>query len=64
MLDVLTADDGFGETSRAALRSAYAAGPVIAYLIGAHAQRQAEALLTRDDRFYRSSFKGLKVVRP
>jgi hypothetical protein len=34
------------------------------YLIGAHARVQADALLTRDERFYRASFKGLKVVDP
>ena len=34
------------------------------YLIGAHARVQADALLTRDERFYRASFKGLKVLDP
>ena len=34
------------------------------YLIGAHAHLQADALLTRDERFYRTGFKGLKVVDP
>jgi predicted nucleic acid-binding protein len=34
------------------------------YLIGAHARVQADALLTRDERFYRGSFKGLKVIDP
>lgn len=34
------------------------------YLIGAHARLQADALLTRDERFYRASFEGLRVVDP
>lgn len=34
------------------------------YMIGAHAKLQADALLTRDDRFYRASFKGLSVIHP
>jgi hypothetical protein len=34
------------------------------FLIGAHAQRQCDALLSRDRGFYRSVFKGLKLVQP
>lgn len=34
------------------------------FLLGAHALRQADALLTRDDRFFRSTFTGLRVVTP
>jgi predicted nucleic acid-binding protein len=33
-------------------------------LIGAHALLQADALLTRDRGFYRSRFKGLRIVEP
>jgi predicted nucleic acid-binding protein len=34
------------------------------FLIGAHAKNQADGLITRDRGFYRSYFKGLKVIEP
>jgi predicted nucleic acid-binding protein len=34
------------------------------FLIGTHAAYYADALLTRDRGFYRSYFKGLKVIDP
>ena len=34
------------------------------FLVGAHAQLQAEALLTRDLAFYRRHFKGLRLIDP
>ncbi len=38
--------------------------PVADFLIGAHAQVQADRLLTRDRRFYRFSFDGWTVIDP
>jgi hypothetical protein len=34
------------------------------FLVGAHAARQADRLLTRDRGFYRSYFAGLEIVDP
>ncbi|MGB2711819.1 MAG: type II toxin-antitoxin system VapC family toxin [Conexibacter sp.] len=34
------------------------------FLVGAHAATHADQLLTRDRRFYRTRFRGLKVLDP
>src|SRR3546814_13201232 len=34
------------------------------FLTGAHALMQCSGLITRDDRFYRDYFKGLKLIVP
>ena len=34
------------------------------FLIGAHAQAQSEALLSRDRGFFKAHFKGLRVIDP
>jgi predicted nucleic acid-binding protein len=44
--------------------SAARARAVPDFLIGAHALLQCDGLITRDDRFYRDYFKGLKLIVP
>jgi predicted nucleic acid-binding protein len=34
------------------------------FLVGAHALHQADVLLTRDRGFYKSEFKGLRLIEP
>ncbi|RZT98080.1 type II toxin-antitoxin system VapC family toxin [Rivibacter subsaxonicus] len=50
--------------SSATGRSAPLQRSVPDFLIGAHALLQCQALITRDDGFFRDYFKGLKVIIP
>lgn len=52
----------FRERSRQ--RDAGAARAAPDFLIGAHALLQCNGLITRDDRFFRDYFKGLKLIVP
>jgi predicted nucleic acid-binding protein len=52
------------DSRKAATRSRGHDRVVADFLVGAHAQVQAERLLTRDDGFYRKYFRGMRVVAP
>jgi predicted nucleic acid-binding protein len=57
-----------GEMQRRHRQRAGADGPLPRttpdFLIGAHALLQCSGLITRDDRFFRDYFKGLKLIVP
>lgn len=57
-----------GEMQRRHRHRAAAAGGIARaapdFLIGAHALLQCNGLITRDDRFFRDYFKGLKLIVP
>ncbi|TXI48968.1 MAG: PIN domain-containing protein [Lysobacter sp.] len=57
-----------GEMQRRHRQRAAAAGGIARaapdFLIGAHALLQCNGLITRDDRFFRDYFKGLKLIVP
>ena len=54
----------YKERRRAAGESAAGPRTVPDFLIGAHALLQCQALITRDQGFFRDYFKGLKVIVP
>ncbi|HWC06195.1 MAG TPA: PIN domain-containing protein [Gemmatimonadota bacterium] len=54
-----------GHRWRAYRRSGGGRGRIVAdFLVGAHAQKQADRLLTRDRGFYRAYFQGLVILDP
>ncbi|WP_457427717.1 type II toxin-antitoxin system VapC family toxin [Roseateles sp. P5_E7] len=54
----------YKERRRAAGEAAAGPRTVPDFLIGAHALLQCQALITRDQGFFRDYFKGLKVIVP
>jgi len=54
----------YKERRRAAGEAATGPRTVPDFLIGAHALLQCQALITRDQGFFRDYFKGLKVIVP
>jgi len=54
----------YKERRRAAGETAVGPRTVPDFLIGAHALLQCQALITRDQGFFRDYFKGLKVIVP
>lgn len=53
-----------GEMQRRFRQRAGSGRAVPDFLIGAHALLQCNGLITRDDSFFRSYFKGLKLIVP
>jgi predicted nucleic acid-binding protein len=53
-----------GEMQRRHRQRARDGRAVPGFLVGAHALLQCDGLITRDARFYRDYFKGLKLVIP
>lgn len=49
---------------RGATRGTHDKRVVADFLVGAHAQLQADGLLARDRGFFRSCFKGLRLIQP
>ncbi|MEO6276913.1 type II toxin-antitoxin system VapC family toxin [Roseateles sp.] len=54
----------YKERRRAAGEAAAGPRTVPDFLVGAHALLQCQALITRDQGFFRDYFKGLKVIVP
>ncbi len=54
----------YNERLRAAGRRPMSPRTVPDFIVGAHALLQCDALITRDDGFFRDYFKGLRVIVP
>ena len=52
------------ESRRTSAKGAHRNRVVADFLVGAHALRQAAVLLARDRGYYRSHFRGLRVIDP